>query len=260
MVGRRRDQSPRLPWCRAGRINRRDGGAGGQPRLLRWRSGPALARVNWTTSDATVLSVSAGGVAKAVGGGTATLTATSGSISGSTAITVTAANFSTLTVTPRPLRSLSARQCSSRPTPATPTEPPKTLPPARMVIQYPADAAVGSAGSGSIPPGLVSGLATWAPQITSAIPWELAGVSPTANVGLTVNAAAVVTVAVYPANPTLQTNETQQFNVWGISSRVTPNPPPIELSSRPEDSHLRALPDPYVNLSIHTAPDVRPFP
>ena len=33
-----------------------------------------------------------------------------------------------------------------------------------------------------------------------------------------------------------------------------------ELSSRPEDSHLRALPDPYVNLAIHTAPDVRPFP
>src|ERR1700726_688224 len=33
-----------------------------------------------------------------------------------------------------------------------------------------------------------------------------------------------------------------------------------ELSSRPEDSPLRALPDPYVNLSIHTAPDVRPFP
>src|SRR5438132_9228975 len=32
------------------------------------------------------------------------------------------------------------------------------------------------------------------------------------------------------------------------------------LSSRQEDSHLRALPDPYVNLSIHTAPDVRPFP
>ena len=32
------------------------------------------------------------------------------------------------------------------------------------------------------------------------------------------------------------------------------------MSSRPEDSHLWALPDPYVNLSIHTAPDVRPFP
>ena len=34
----------------------------------------------------------------------------------------------------------------------------------------------------------------------------------------------------------------------------------LYMSSRPEDSHLRALPDPYVNLSIHTAPDVRPFP
>ena len=35
---------------------------------------------------------------------------------------------------------------------------------------------------------------------------------------------------------------------------------PLFMSSRPEDSHLRALPDPYVNLSIHTAPYVRPFP
>src|ERR1035441_4845200 len=31
------------------------------------------------------------------------------------------------------------------------------------------------------------------------------------------------------------------------------------LSSRPEESHPRALPEPCVNLSIHTAPDVRPL-
>ena len=30
--------------------------------------------------------------------------------------------------------------------------------------------------------------------------------------------------------------------------------------SRAEEFHLRALPEPYVNLSIHTAPDVRPLP
>ena len=30
-------------------------------------------------------------------------------------------------------------------------------------------------------------------------------------------------------------------------------------SSCPEEFHLQALPDPYVNLSIHTAPDVRPL-
>src|SRR5271170_4039812 len=32
------------------------------------------------------------------------------------------------------------------------------------------------------------------------------------------------------------------------------------LTSGPEDFHLRALPEPYVNLSIHTAPIVRPLP
>jgi hypothetical protein len=32
------------------------------------------------------------------------------------------------------------------------------------------------------------------------------------------------------------------------------------LTGRPEAFHLRALPKPYVNLSIHTAPDVRPLP
>ena len=34
----------------------------------------------------------------------------------------------------------------------------------------------------------------------------------------------------------------------------------VFMSSRPEDSHLWALQDPYVNLSVPTAPDVRPFP
>jgi len=32
------------------------------------------------------------------------------------------------------------------------------------------------------------------------------------------------------------------------------------MSTSPEDFHLRALPEPYVNLSIHTAPIVRPLP
>src|SRR5450631_3578637 len=32
------------------------------------------------------------------------------------------------------------------------------------------------------------------------------------------------------------------------------------VSSRPEEFHPRALPEPCMNLSIHTAPDVRPLP
>jgi hypothetical protein len=34
----------------------------------------------------------------------------------------------------------------------------------------------------------------------------------------------------------------------------------VLLSSRAEEFHPRALPKPCVNLSTHTAPDVRPFP
>ena len=34
----------------------------------------------------------------------------------------------------------------------------------------------------------------------------------------------------------------------------------VKMSSRPEDFHLQALPEPCMTLSSHTAPDVRPFP
>jgi hypothetical protein len=33
-----------------------------------------------------------------------------------------------------------------------------------------------------------------------------------------------------------------------------------KMSSRPEEFHLRALPEPCMTLSSHTAPDVRPLP
>jgi hypothetical protein len=34
----------------------------------------------------------------------------------------------------------------------------------------------------------------------------------------------------------------------------------IDLASHAEESHLRVLPEPCMNLSTHTAPDVRPLP
>jgi hypothetical protein len=33
-----------------------------------------------------------------------------------------------------------------------------------------------------------------------------------------------------------------------------------DMTSRPEEFHLRALPEPCMTLSSHTAPDVRPLP
>ena len=34
----------------------------------------------------------------------------------------------------------------------------------------------------------------------------------------------------------------------------------VNMSSSPRDFHPRALPEPCMNLSIHTAPDVQPLP
>src|SRR5712692_530889 len=45
------------------------------------------------------------------------------------------------------------------------------------------------------------------------------------------------------------------ISAWAARSRTV-----AKLTSGPEDFHLRALPEPYVNLSIHTAPVVRPLP
>src|SRR5262249_45645159 len=59
-----------------------------------------------------------------------------------------------------------------------------------------------------------------------------------------------------------------------IAPRIVPfslPPPPLKqpairvekvgsLSSRPEEFHLRALPEPCMTLSSHTAPDVQPLP
>jgi hypothetical protein len=44
------------------------------------------------------------------------------------------------------------------------------------------------------------------------------------------------------------------------ASRRLPDDIARELSSRPKEFHLRALPEPCMTLSSHTAPDVRPLP
>jgi hypothetical protein len=44
------------------------------------------------------------------------------------------------------------------------------------------------------------------------------------------------------------------------SSKYRRGPTQSHLSSRPRDFHPQALLEPCVNLSIHTAPDVRPLP
>src|SRR5215831_12818685 len=47
--------------------------------------------------------------------------------------------------------------------------------------------------------------------------------------------------------------------IWGNSENIYSLGVLPRLSSRPEEFHLRALPEPCMTLSSHTAPDVRPL-
>ncbi len=55
---------------------------------------------SWSSSDSTVATISSGGLATGVAAGTATVTATSGGKSGTATITVTAANLTSITISP----------------------------------------------------------------------------------------------------------------------------------------------------------------
>lgn len=56
--------------------------------------------VFWSTSDSTIATVNSTGLVTAVGLGTATITAQSGTVSGSTSVTVSLANITSIAVTP----------------------------------------------------------------------------------------------------------------------------------------------------------------
>src|SRR6516162_10494664 len=47
--------------------------------------------------------------------------------------------------------------------------------------------------------------------------------------------------------------------IWGNSEYIGSLRVLLSLSSRPEEFHLRALPEPCMTLSSHTAPDIRPL-
>ena len=51
----------------------------------------------------------------------------------------------------------------------------------------------------------------------------------------------------------------KHFRCWRLTGSAAAVPILLSLSSRPEEFHLRALPEPCMTLSSHTAPDVRPL-
>ena len=175
----------------------------------------------WTSSDATVATVSSGGLVTAVAAGTATISAASGSITGSTTATVTPATLQSIAVTPS---NPSIAKGTTQQLTATGTYSDSTTQDITSQVTWASDTvSVATVSS--------SGLATAAGTGTADISASMNGV--TGSTKLTVTAATLASISVSPPAPSVAKGSTQQFTATGTysdsstqdSPRRSPGPP-----------------------------------
>lgn len=162
--------------------------------------------VTWASSDTSVATVSATGVARAAAAGTATIAATFGSISGSTAFTATSATLESIAVTPtnpnfpngltQKLAAIATYSDGSS----------RDI--SLSAVWSSSDASVASVDS----TGVVRGLAVGTSTITA----KSGTVS--ATTALTVTAATLSSLTLSPANPGVPLGLTQQLTATGTYS------------------------------------------
>ncbi len=159
------------------------------------------ATASWTSSAPAVATVS-GGLAAGVAVGSTTIQATSGSISGSTSLTVTAAALVSIAVTPaNPSIAAGQQQQFNATGTYTDGSHQNLTNTATWTSSAPAVATV----SGGLAAGVAVGSTTI--QATSG--------SISGSTSLTVTAAALVSIAVTPANPSVAAGQQQQFTAAG---------------------------------------------
>ncbi|MGZ4816244.1 MAG: Ig-like domain-containing protein [Terriglobales bacterium] len=164
---------------------------------------------SWTSSNASVATVSQAGLATAVAAGTTTITATvqtsAGPVSGSATLTVNAPSLVSIAVTPAN-PSIATGQTQQFTATGTYSDG------SHQVISSPTwtstDASVATIDS--------SGLATGVGAGTTTIAASSGGVN--GSTVLTVNARILVSIAVTPANPSIAVGQTQQFTATGTYS------------------------------------------
>ena len=160
----------------------------------------------WTSSDATVATVSSGGLVTAVAAGTATISAASGSITGSTTATVTPATLQSIAVTPS---NPSIAKGTTQQLTATGTYSDSTTQDITSQVTWASDTvSVATVSS--------SGLATAAGTGTADISASMNGV--TGSTKLTVTAATLASISVSPPAPSVAKGSTQQFTATGTYS------------------------------------------
>jgi trimeric autotransporter adhesin len=169
------------------------------------------AAVTWSSSNAAVATVSntAGsrGSATALAVGTATISAASGSISGSVTLTVTPATLASITITP--LNPSIARGTSRQFTATGTYSDSTTQNLTDSVAWYSSNTAVAAISNAAGSKGLATSAATGATTITAS------SGTVSGSTTLTVTAATLVSIAVTPANPNIARGTSRQFIATG---------------------------------------------
>jgi len=163
----------------------------------------------WTSSDTTIATVSSAGVVTGVAPGTATITAASGGISGSTTVTVTPATLQSIAVTPA---NPSIAKGSTQQFTATGTYSDNSIQDLTTQVTWASD----TTGVATISSG---GLATAVAVGTATVSATKGGV--TGSTGLTVTAATLQSIAVTPTNPSIAKGTTKQFTATGTYSDLS---------------------------------------
>jgi len=161
----------------------------------------------WSVADSTIATVNSQGVAGSVALGSTTVTASLGPISGSSTVTVNPAVLVSIAVTPAvPVIPLGTTLAFT----ATGTYTDGSTQNISSTVEWSSDTpGVSPISTGGATPGVASGAGEGSANITASVN----GVSGTTT--LTVTAAALVSLAVTPATPSIALGTTQQFTATG---------------------------------------------
>ncbi len=172
------------------------------------------ATATWTSATTTVATINSTGLATSLIVGTSVITATSGTVSGNTTLTVTAATLTSITVSPllpsiakgRTQQFVATGHYSDTTTQVLTTS----------AIWTSGTVATATMNANSLP---TSGLATGVALGTSVITATSGGLSGSTT--LTVTAATLTTLVVTPVNPSTTVGATQQFIATGTFSDLS---------------------------------------
>jgi uncharacterized protein YjdB len=165
-----------------------------------------LPSVQWSSTSPNILAVSATGLGVAVAGGNSTLSATSGSITGTTSVTVTSATLVSLAIAPL---SSSMPVGATKQFTATGTfSDSSTQDVTQLVLWKSSNAAVASISATGLANSFVAGTTTIQAQLGSLAQ----------STTLTVSVVDLVSIAITPANPTIAKRTSVRFTATGTYS------------------------------------------